>query len=358
MISNIILRNFRNYANLSIKFPQKTNILLGENGQGKTNLLEGIFFLSMLRSFRTSSIKDLHRIGNKEFFLSASVDTGKGWDELLEVEYAEKRRLRIDSAPIQKASEFIGTIKTVAFSPSDIMLVTESTGLRRRFLNMLISSFSKQYLADLNEYSNALKMRNALLKEGTPDPASMTAFEQIMARSGAEVVKKRTEVLELLSSEMLSLISDIKGGDPVFSLKYNFHPATSIETSYLAKLADERPKELARGYTLFGPHLDDFEFILEDKSLRHFGSAGQCRLVSLCLKMAAVSVMQQDSADSKVITLVDDVTGELDKKTRDAFFRVISKSEQAFFTFTEKPSDEYFKDAGSFTIKNGLIQDA
>jgi len=355
MISSIILRNFRNYANLSIDFPKKTNLLIGENGQGKTNLLEAIFFLSLLRSFRNSSIKDLQKIGNKEFFLSASVDRGKGWDELLEIKYADKRKLSIDSAPIRKASEFIGTIKTVAFSPSDIMLVTESTGLRRRFLNMLISSFNKQYLADLNEYSNALKMRNALLKEGRPDPNAMTAFEQIMARSGTAIVKKRTEVLGLLSSEMLLLISDIKGGDPVFSLKYNFHPVTSLETSYLAKLADERQKELARGYTLFGPHLDDFEFILEDKSLRHFGSTGQCRLASLCLKMAAVTVMQSDSDDSKVITLVDDVTGELDKKTRNAFFRVISKSEQAFFTFTEKPSDEYFKDAGIFEIKNGQV---
>ena len=157
---------------------------------------------------------------------------------------------------------------------------------------------------------------------------------------------------------MLSLISDIKGGDPVFSLKYNHNQATAIEASFLAKLADERPKELARGYTLFGPHLDDFEFILEDKSLRHFGSAGQCRLASLCLKMAAVSVMQQDSGDTKVITLVDDVTGELDEKTRDAFFRVISKSEQTFFTFTEKPADEYFKEAAFYKISNGLVVDS
>lgn len=357
MITNIALRNFRNYANLNINLLQKTNLLIGENGQGKTNILEAVFFLSMLRSFRTSSIKDLQKIGNKEFFLSASVNTGKGWDELLEIEYGEKRKLRIDSAPVQKASEFIGTIKTVAFSPADIMLVTESRGLRRRFLDMLISSFSKPYLANLNEYANALKARNTLLKEGKPDIATISAFEKIMAKSGSQVVMKRSEVLKDLSSEMLSLITDIKEGEPVFSLKYNFNPATSVESSYIAKLADDRKNELIRGYTLFGPHLDDFDFILEDKSLRHFGSAGQCRLASLCLKMAAVSVVQNDSGDSKVITLVDDVTGELDEKTRDAFFKVISKSEQTFFTFTEKPSDEYFKDAGVFTVKNGLVSE-
>jgi len=354
MITNIKLKNFRNYANLSLGFQKKTNLLIGPNGQGKTNLLEAIFFLGMLRSFRTSSIKDLQKVGTKDFFLSASVDCGRGWDELLEVEYAEKRRLRIDSAPIQKASEFIGNIKTVSFSPSDIMLVTESTGLRRRFLNMLISSFNKPYLAALNEYMQALKMRNTLLKESRPDIATLAAFEQVMAKSGSTIVRQRKEVLATLSSEMLNLITEIKGGAPVFSIKYNYQQATLTESSFLAKLADERPREMARGYTMFGPHLDDFEFILEDKSLRHFGSTGQCRLASLCLKMAAVNIIRQD--DSKVITLVDDVTGDLDAKTRDAFLKIISKSEQSFFTFTEKPDDKYFADAAIFAIENGQIR--
>jgi DNA replication and repair protein RecF len=353
MITNIQLKNFRNYANLSLGFQKKTNLLIGTNGQGKTNLLEAIFFIGMLRSFRTSSIRDLQKVGTKNFFLSASVDRGRGWDELLEVEYAEKRRLRIDSAPIQKASEFIGNIKTVSFSPSDIMLVTESTGQRRRFLNMLISSFSKPYLAALNEYAQALKMRNTLLKASRVDAATISAFEHIMAKSGSAVVKQRKKVLGALSGEMLSLITEIKGGSPVFSIKYNHHPATSGEESFSAKLANERTKETARGYSLFGPHLDDFEFILEDKSLRHFGSTGQCRLASLCLKMAAVNILREDN--SQVITLVDDVTGDLDAKTRDAFLKIISKSEQSFFTFTEKPEDEYFSDVATFAIENGQV---
>ena len=353
MITNITLRNFRNYANLNLNLTKKVNILIGPNGQGKTNLLESIFFLSMLRSFRTSSIKDLQYVGKKAFSLSCTVDRGRGWDELFEIEYAEKRRLRIDTAPIQKASEFIGSIKAVSFSPSDIMLITESTTQRRRFLNMLISSFSKPYLAALNEYTQALKMRNTLLKSGNPDIATLAAFEQIMAKSGTDIVTKRKEVLTALSSEMLKLITEIKGDSPVFSIKYNHNPATAIETSYLAKLADERRKELGRGYTMFGPHLDDFEFILEDKSLRHFGSTGQCRLASLCLKMAAVNILKQDK--SRVITLVDDVTGDLDAATKDAFLKIISKSEQTFFTFTEKPKDDYFSDSAVFAVKNGII---
>jgi DNA replication and repair protein RecF len=218
---------------------------------------------------------------------------------------------------------------------------------------MLISSFSKPYLAALNEYAQALKMRNTLLKASRVDAATISAFEHIMAKSGSAVVKQRKKVLGALSGEMLSLITEIKGGSPVFSIKYNHHPATSGEESFSAKLANERTKETARGYSLFGPHLDDFEFILEDKSLRHFGSTGQCRLASLCLKMAAVNILREDN--SQVITLVDDVTGDLDAKTRDAFLKIISKSEQSFFTFTEKPEDEYFSDVATFAIENGQV---
>ena len=356
MIKNLSVRNFRNYANLNIRFTEKINILTGPNGVGKTNILEAVFFLSMLRSFRTASIKDLQRIGKREFYLSATADTGQGWDQFLEVEYTDIRKLRIDSIPIRKASEFIGTLQTVAFSPSDIMLITESTPLRRRFINMLISSFDKSYLTALNHYTNALKSRNTLLKEGSPDPQALTAFEQVMAAQGTVIVNRRREVTELLSREMLSIITEIKGGDPVFSLKYNFHPATSVESSYISKLADERHREALRGYTTFGPHLDDCEFILEDKSLRHFGSAGQCRLAAICLKMAAVNIINNiESGNHKVITLVDDVTGELDEKTRSAFFNVINNSEQAFFTFTAKPDDDYFANAETFSIMNGQI---
>ena len=353
MITNITLRNFRNYTKLNLNLAKKINIMIGPNGQGKTNLLEAIFFLSMLRSFRTSNIKDLQYLGKKAFFLSCTVDRGRGWDELFEIEYAEKRTLRIDGAPIRKASEFIASIKAVSFLPSDIMLITESTSQRRRFINMLISSFSKPYLAALNEYAQALKMRNTLLKSSNTDLGSLAAFEHIMARSGADIVIMRKEVLSQLSSEMLKLLTDIKGGSPVFTIKYNHNPATADQSSFLAKLASERRKELNRGYTMFGPHLDDFEFILEGKPLRYFGSTGQCRLTSLCLKMAAVNILKQDQ--TRVITLVDDVTGDLDAATKDAFLKIISKSEQAFFTFTEKPEDEYFSDAAIFAVKNGEI---
>lgn len=356
MINDIVLRNFRNYQNLNVQFSRKINVFTGANGQGKTNLLEAIYFLGILRSFRTSAIKDLEKINSDGFYISATVDTGKGWDQLLEVEYTDKRRLRIDGVPVYKASEFIGHLKLVAFVPTDIMLVTESSPLRRRFVNMLISSINPAYLNALNEYASALKMRNSMLKD-TFDKAAIEAFEKILAERGSFIVAQRQEVFADLSHEMEKLLKEIRDDVDGFSLKYSPFSGTGDLETYLAKFADNREKDIARGYSSFGPHSDDFEFLLNGKSLRHFGSTGQCRLASLCLKMASVTILDQENPEQpRVVTLVDDVTGDLDEKTTNAFFRVIDKSEQTFFTFTEKPENDFFRDSEQFAIADGQLK--
>lgn len=355
MITDIVLRNFRNYQNLNVQFANKINIFTGANGQGKTNLLEAIFFLGLLRSFRTTALKDLDRIGSDGFYLSATVDSGKGWDQLLEIEYKDKRRLRIDGVPVWKASEFLGNIKLVVFAPTDILLINDRSPLRRRFINMLLSSMYPAYLTALNEYSEALKMRNVLLKD-QKDRNAIEAFEQILADKGSFIVSKRNDLLTDISSEMQSLLMDIRDDVDEFKVKHMFTAATADKNEYLAKFASERDKEVARGYSTFGPHVDDFDFLLNSKSLRHFGSTGQCRLASLCLKMAAVSILDRENPEHpRVISLIDDVTGDLDEKTRIEFFQVIDKSEQTFFTFTEAPKDEFFKDAELFSIDAGQL---
>ena len=355
MITDIVLRNFRNYQNLNVQFSNKVNVFTGANGQGKTNLLEAIFFLGLLRSFRTSALRDLDKIGSAGFYLSSTVDSGKGWGELLEIDYSDKRCLRIDGVPVRKASEFIGHLKLVVFEPADIMLIKDRSPLRRRFLNMMLSSLYPSYLIALNEYSSALKMRNALLKE-SKNISELEAFEQILAKNGTVIVNKRNDVLRDLSDEMQCLLKEIRSEGDEFRIKHIFHSVTTDKDEYLAKFANEREKDIARGYSTFGPHVDDFDFLLNSKSLRHFGSTGECRLASLCLKMAAVSIMDKENPDHpKVITLVDDVTGDLDENTRNAFFRIVDKSEQTFFTFTEPPKEEFFKDAAMFSIANGQL---
>ncbi|NOY74729.1 MAG: DNA replication and repair protein RecF [Kiritimatiellaeota bacterium] len=359
MLKNLQLLNYRNYVDEKIDFDSKTNVLTGTNGQGKTNILEAVYFLSMLRSFRTASPREIRGIGSDFFHVSAFLNTSRGYDKLLEVDYAETRRLRIDSSPVFKASEFIGSFKAVAFLPSDLMIVTEGAALRRRFVNMFLCSYDKIYLADLNDYANALKSRNALLKNQNPDTDALTAFERILAEKAVAITAKRAAVLKKISEEMARLFREIKGGNALFNIAYTPHPSTENIEAHAAKLAADRAKDAARRSTSLGPHLDDCQFLLNDKPLRAFGSTGQCRLAALCLKLAALKLLGDiDGGGAGTVALVDDVAGELDSETQDAFFGIVSQTEQSFFTFTATPSDAYFADAKILEVKNGSISNA
>ena len=355
MIKRLTMERFRNYDSESVRFESKHNLLVGSNGQGKTNLLEAIFFLGMLRSFRASGVRSLGKMGSAGFHLSATLDEGRSWDTELDIHYGERRELRLDGVMVGKASEFVGRLRVVVFSPADIMLVTETSSARRRFLNMFISSSSPAYLGALSEYGAALSARNALLRSGSSDSAEFAAFENILAERGAFVVATRNAAVSALSNAMgeahAGILGDTGGG---LTLRHSFNPATLDATTYAEKLAADRGRDIARGSTTFGPHLDDIDFLLDSKPLRSYGSTGQCRLAALCLKMAAVETMDKESSHG-VVTLVDDVTGELDSPTRNAFFKVLDKSSQSFFTFTERPEDEFLSDADIFLVENGTV---
>ncbi len=356
MLSHIVLKDFRNYVDLDIKLDNKVNLFIGPNGQGKTNLLESIFFLSMLRSFRTSQIRDIRRIGGNGFYIGAQVKTEAGWSKSLEVEYTSIRKLRIDGSGISLASEFIRQIHAVAFSPEDITIVTGNSGLRRRFIDMLIASLTPRYLTALQNYSIALKSRNSVLRSQKKDVDTLKAYEQILAQNGVEIVKYRQDFLKMLEQEIKELLKGFNKGNVDFSIRYKIQNGVTNQESYLARFETERKKEMFRGQTAFGPQIDDFEILYNKKPLRNYGSTGQCRLISLCMKMAKVNIFASRENDNKpLIVLVDDVTGELDQMTKSYFYQVINKAEQAFFTFTDLPSDKYFDEAKVYKIENGIV---
>ncbi len=357
MVRLLALRDFRNYSSTDVEFQASIVIFVGANGQGKSNLLEAIFFLGNLRSFRTTNIRSLARVGEEGFALSAMIDTGLAWERSLDVKYGRKRELRVDGALVRKASEFIGYLPVVVFSPADIMLVTESSAPRRRFLNMFLATSDRGYLAALNDYAEALAARNALLKGNTANPAELTVFEQILAIKGAVIVCKRKNAIEAMSRKMAVAHSSIvRCNQGALALRYQFSQVCANPETYVAKLAADRSKDSARGATSLGPHLDDIEFLLDGKSLRAYGSTGQCRLAALCLKMAAVDMLDEPTDSKGVVTLIDDVTGDLDEPTREAFLGVVDRSMQSFLTFTEPPSDGRFDSADVFSVENGLLE--
>ena len=355
MITKLALRNFRNYQHLDLNIEHHSNVFVGENGQGKTNILEAIFFISMLRSFRTPRLKDLKMIGTKEFYLGAKLHkSGQTPEHQLEVEYGETRRLKLNSGIVRKASDFIQELQVVPFLPNDIQIVQGNSGGRRTFLDMFIAKSDIIYLNHLKEYTNCLKNRNAILRSDRQQKAQLiNAFNPILASAGSAIIQMRKHYLALLKNEINTLLSQFDGERHI-ELEYKFSSNTDSFDGYLEKLHNTQDRDIQRGYTSFGPQIDDFDILLNKESLRIYGSTGQCRLLALCLKMGVLNLLLGDKKNN-VIVLVDDVTGELDMSVKNRFFDVISNAHQQFFTFTERNYSERFKSMAHYTIKNGKV---
>ncbi len=355
MIKRIILRNFRNYIDTDLSINSALNVFTGRNGQGKSNLLEAIFFVSTLRSFRTVQIKDLKTIGKDNSYVGAEIDR-QSWTEFLEINISDigKRKLSIDRVPVSRASEFIKRIKAVAFSPDDINIISGVSSLRRRMLDMFISMMETEYLSVLHDYSLALKSRNAVIKLDR-NINVIKAFEPAMASGGSFIVAQRQKYSGILGSEIENIIKNFFTEKVSFNIKYRNSSGTDDYDRYMAIFERERERDIRRGYTSFGPQLDDFDFNYNHKLLKNYGSTGQCRLISLCMKMAEINILSAGKENNNIVVLVDDVTGELDSTTREMFLKVINQARQIFFTFTEKPEDNFFGTATFYEIKDGKV---
>ncbi len=359
MIKGLYLRNFRNYGDLHLKSLGRINIFIGKNGQGKTNLLEGIFFLSLLRSFRTSQIDDLRKIETGGFYLGSEIILDSGSSKYIEVDHSDRRILKIDRNPVSRASEFIHNFRTVIFSPHDIQIVTGSSSIRRKFLDMYISSVKPEYMPLLQNYIVALQKRNAYLRMGDARNKlkEIKAFEPILAENGSLIVKYRGEIILNLSQHIFQTLAEITGTEKDFSIKYVPQKGTRDKEEYISRFEQERNRDFTRQFTTFGPHLDDFEFIFENKPMKSHASTGQCRLVSLCLKLSSVKIMHEyGMKNSEIVALVDDVTGELDIETKRSFYNILKNANQVFFTFTEKPfMDDFLIGSRIFEVSDGKV---
>jgi len=341
-IENLKLRNFRNVGSGSFDFTSSRVLFLGPNGAGKSNLLEAIGFLSVLRSFRGAPSREMAMLGSREFALQALMDFGK-WKKRLTLRenVGGKRELFEDREPVRKSSEFIRNYRTVAFAPEDRMIVSGGAAYRRRFFDMLISVLERKYFVDLGNCNRALKQRNRGLRNGGK---GADCFTPEFIDSSVSLMAFRREYAQLTANEVNALMN----GRGEFAVRCRF-TAPEDAGAFARQLETEREKELRRGATLSGPHLDDFEFFLDGKPLRSCGSTGQIRLLSLYLKLAEFSLVRR-LAELPVLVLADDVTCELDAANARRFFELTRMADQSFFTFAERPADEFFSGAQELTL--------
>jgi DNA replication and repair protein RecF len=314
----VTIRDFRNLASVDAALPPDGVAILGENGHGKTNFLEALYYLEILRSFRGARDSDLVRFGSGGFHLSASLGGSRSHDVAAGFDRPTKRKkVTIDGAEPDRLADAIGAFPAVIFSPADVDLIAGSPSERRRFLDVMLSLGSRGYLGALQRYRAALARRNAALRDanGARDPAAIEVWEPTLAQSGAVLTVARQRWTEEHGSSFASLCEAI-GERAAGALHYESALRGSlpdVQQELANALARKRASDVQRGMTQSGPHRDDLRITLEGRDMRAFGSAGQQRTAAIVLRLLEASTLREASGAEPVI-LLDDPFAELDQR--------------------------------------------
>lgn len=354
IVSRIQLREFRNIPALDTTLSPGVNMITGANGQGKTSLLESIYFLAFLRSFRTRRPAEMIQWGSRRWEVAAALNPAPGRpgglnSHTLNVTYAGARQLIRDKKVIYDGTEFINAFFCIALVPEDLGLIKGTPLLRRRFMDMLLCQMSRDYLHALVRYNQALARRNAMLKNVQRfGEKAVRAYDPILAETGARLTWTRWHTLRALDHAYTQLIDEWIHADAAWTLQYVSSifrkqsedlSVKELEQGTLSCLEKEFPRDTERRTTRYGPHRDDLYILMNEKSLSSYGSEGQCRLSALGLRLAAMRLLKDTLGDPEVVVLVDDVFGELDTHCRRAFFRAVSNADQVLITGTSMPEN-------------------
>lgn len=356
-IEEITLRNFRNYQELTFRPHDGINLFFGQNGSGKTNLLEAIHCCALGKSHRVANDQNIIKTGERSAFCEISVRTQLTRQNIslrLQPDEQQKKLIQIDGKRIRKFSELMGCLQCVIFSPEDLDLVKEGPAIRRRFLDMMISQFSRSYFISLQQYRLAMEQRNALLKEikmNRPvDNRMLDVYEQAMAASAETIVAERKKVIRLLAEESLLTYRTISGREEEFSVHYQsvLRETDSPMEEMIHTLKENREDDVRYGMTSCGPHRDDLVMTLNRKNMKMFASQGQMRTAALSLKLAQMKVFKSISGEYPVL-LLDDVMSELDISRRMHLLEEIGNT-QTFITCTDESDLEDCKDKRVYAV--------
>lgn len=348
-IKEIKLNNFRNYDALDVEFSPNVNSLVGRNAQGKTNLLEAIFFACIGKSFRTSKEKELIKWEkeNCKITLKASNEFR---DKVIEVilQKGQKKSVRMDGINIRRIGDVLGEVPIVFFSPDELRLVKESPEERRRFMNIDISQTNKKYFYLLSRYEKILDNRNKLLKSSPNKEVVLETIDiwnRALASAGIKIAEERRKFIAEIAPFAEKANEFISGGE---SLKIEYRGIdVSSEEEYIKKLEKSFDKDYKLGYTSFGPHRDDIDIFLSGVEVKSFGSQGQQRTAALSLKLAELEIIKERTGDYPVLIL-DDVFSELDENRRKRLLKFTSRC-QTFISTT----DEEFCEGKIIKVSNG-----
>jgi DNA replication and repair protein RecF len=331
------------------------HLFLGDNAQGKTNILEAIYLMATLRSFRGVGGAQMIRHGQKGYFAGGNV-VAQGNREIKMFWSANERKLALDGQPVKKLTDYLGALRTVVFCTEDLQLVKGAARARRRFLDLLLAQTQPAYLPLLQRYMRAVRARNALLKQRAVDEAALDSFSRELVRLGDEVIRARHALAPKFSP--LARLAYRRISNDAEELRIEYQP--SVKKDFAVELAQSRSRERNYRSTLVGPHRDDLQLLLNGKSAARFGSEGQKRTLAIALKMAQAEFLAGIHG-SLPILLIDDVMGELDVKRRSGFLPLLESARktggQVFMTATEENwPRELGRDLQRWEVKSGTLR--
>src|SRR5690625_1526032 len=321
-ITQLQLKNYRNYEQLDISFDNKINMIIGQNAQGKTNLLESIYVLAFTKSYRTVNDRELI-FWNKDFAkVSGRIKNSKDKEIPLELIFHKSgKKAKINHLEQQRLSEYIGTLNVVIFAPEDLALVKGSPQIRRKFIDMELGQIEPLYIYHLGQYQKILKQRNHLLKQlqqqMNPDTTFLTILTDQLITHGAIILKKRFNFLKNLRKLAIPIHYQISRELETLKIVYSSSVEVleeddegKLEQKYSEAFTKVMNNEIRRGTTLVGPHRDDLLFYINDKDVKLYGSQGQQRTTALSLKLAEIDLIYEQMNEYPIL-LLDDVRSKL-----------------------------------------------
>jgi len=366
-LSKLKLKNFRNYKDLKLSLSSGINIFIGDNAQGKTNILESIYVLALTKSPRFGTNNQLIRYGFEEGIISGVLKDSKKMNELKVSLSKTGKKVSMNGKNISKISDYIFNMKVIMFGPEDLDLIKGSPQDRRNFMNIQISQLYAPYVHYLNEYNKILKNRNEYLKfmnlNQYTDPRYLEILDEKLIDRAVIIYKYRYEYFRFISSKIGVVFQKIVGEDGLYiKLENNLdlinYEEEEIRSKFSNKLKNHQKKEILQGTTLYGPHRDDFCFFLEENSMKIFASQGQQRMAIICFKLVEIELFHK-ILHTMPILLLDDIFSELDVKKRNQLVRYLPTDVQVIITTTDLKniSKKLVEKGRVFIVKNGNVEE-
>ena len=342
-ITKIKLINFRNYSKLQLKLDNHLNIFVGNNAQGKTNILESIYVLALTKSHRVGIENNLIKLDESKSIISGSVKKNNIINDLRIELLPDNKKVFFNETEIRKLSNYIGNLNVIMFCPDDLDLLKKAPSIRRNYLNIELSQLDTNYIKYLNEYNKLLKTKNEYLKSininDYKEDLYLDTINSELIERACKIFESRTKYIELINSKINYIYNKITKLDILkitydYGLELNSLDVSNYKEVLSSKIRSNTRREIIQGMSLYGPHRDDFSFELDNIDLKFYGSQGQQRIAVIAFKLAEIEIFKEIKDDEPVL-LLDDIFSEIDIRKRNQLLKYIDDNVQTIITTTD-----------------------